>query len=145
MSTSTTKPQKTYSLEDFVNSGDSTTITYDSLSMTEKVDNIAFPIFNVIDDYIDELISVSELVDLNEDAKFKYKYRPRLLCEHLYGNGELYFIILLINGICNIKEFTLTNNNIRLIKKDVLIDMLKQIYKAEKSQIDNYNENEDSD
>lgn len=144
MSNSISKPQKTYSLEEFVNSGESTTITYNSLSMSEKIEDILFPIFNVIDDYIDDLISVSKVVDLSEDAKFKYKYRPRLLCEDLYGNGELYYIILLINGICNIKEFALTSN-IRLIQKDTLIDMLKQIYKAEKSQIDNYNEKEDSD
>ncbi len=144
MDTNSTKPQKTYSLEDFVDSGESTSITYNSLSMSDKIDNIIFPVLNVIDDYLDEFIQVSQSITLSEDAKYKYKYKPRLLCEDLYGNGELYYIILLINGICNIKEFTLSGS-IRLIQKDTLIDMIKQIYKSEKSQIDNYNEKEDSD
>ena len=139
-----TKPQYTYSLEDFVNSSDSTTITYSSLSMIDKIDNIEFPIFNVVDDYIDELIKVSDIVNLTEEQKYRYKYRPKLLCEDIYGNGELYYIILLINGICNMKEFTL-ENDIRLIQKDKLVDILKQIYKAEQKQIEEYNEKEDSE
>ncbi len=137
------KPQKTSSLEDFVLAGEDSTITYSNLSLRETVDNIAFPLFNVIDDYLDEFIAASEEIELNEDAKFKYKYRPKLLCEDLYGNGELYYIILLINGICNMKEFTL-NGNIRLIQKDRLFDLIKQIYRSEKTQLENYNESEDS-
>ena len=137
------KPQETTSLEDFVLVGEDSTITYSNLSMQEKAGNIAFPLFNVIDDYLDELIAASQEVDLTEDNKYKYKYRPKLLCEHLYGNGELYFIILLINGLCNMKEFTL-NGKVRLIKKDVLLEIIKQIYKSEKTQIENYNESEDS-
>lgn len=138
------RPQETYSLEDFVNVGEDTTITYNTMSMSENVGNIRFPILNVIDDYIEELESMSEYVSLTEDQKFKFKYRPKLLAEYLYGNGELYFIILLINGICNVKEFTLTTD-IKLIPKDDLISLLKQIYKSEKKQIDEYNEKEIED
>ena len=136
-----TKPKYTKTLEDFVNSGETTTITYHSLSLIEKVDNIEFPVFNVIDDYIDELISISKPVSMTDIEKYKYKYRPRLLCEELYGNGELYFIILLINGICDIQDFTLASD-ILLPPKDSLIECLNKIYKAEKKQIDEYNDKE---
>lgn len=136
------KHQTTYTLEDFVESGDNDNVKYSALSMSEKAGNIIFPILNVIDDYLDELIDASEIVDLTEDQKFKYKYRPKLLCEHLYGNGELYYIILLINGICNMKEFILTSTT-RLIPKDKLLSIIKQIYKAERDQITMYNEKQE--
>lgn len=136
----TEKPQTTFSLEDFVTVGEENSITYNTLSLQETIDNISFPIFNVIDDYLEDFIAVSKEVSFTEDQKFKYKYRPKLLCEHIYGNGELYYIILLINGMCNMKEFNL-NQNIRLIEKDKLIEIIKYIYKSEKSQIENYNEN----
>lgn len=135
-----TKPQETSSLEEFVLAGDDVTLTYTSLSMIDTIDNIAFPIMNVIDDYIDELMSYSQEVELTFEQCNRFKYRPRLLSEIIYGNGELYYIILLINGICNVKEFTLANPVIRLIPKEQLLACLKQIYKSEKSQIDNYNE-----
>lgn len=137
------KIQETSSLEEFVLVGEDNIITYSNFSLQEPLGDISFPLFNVIDDYLEEFIAISEEIELNEDAKFKYKYRPKLLCEDLYGNSELYYIILLINGMCNMKEFTL-NGSIRLIQKERLINLIKQIYKSEKSQIENYNENEDS-
>lgn len=137
----TTKPRHTTSLEDFAESGDSVSITYHKLSFIEKAGSIEFPLFNVIDDYLDILVASSEETELSDIQKHTYMYRPKLLCEHLYGNGELYYIILLINGICNMKEFTLESGKIRLIRKSTLLEILKNIYKSEKTQIDNYNEN----
>lgn len=137
-------PKTTYSREAFVAAGEDTTIKYSSLSFNEVAGNTFFPILNVIDDYIDEFIAASREVDLAEDVKFKYKYRPKLLCEHLYGNGELYFIILLINGICNMKEFTLIGK-VRLIERDKLFSIINQIYKSEKNQIEMHNEKETED
>lgn len=138
------KPRDTATLEDFVIAGEAVSLTYHSLSMIEKVGTIEFPIFNVIDDYIDDLIALSQEATVSDENRYQYMYRPRLLCENLYGNGELYFIILLINGICNIKEFTLETGKIRLIKKDTLNQALRAIYKSEKIQIDEYNESGNS-
>lgn len=138
------KPRYTSTLEDFVIAGENSTLTYHSLSMTETANDIEFPLFNVVEDYIDELISVSEEITITDEQKYQYMYRPKLLAEYLYGNGELYFIILLINGICNIKEFSLENNKLRLIKKNVLTQIMRSIYKSEKPQIDKYNESGDS-
>lgn len=137
------KPQLTSTLEEFVAVGEDSSITYSSLSFQEIIGDISFPLHNVISDYIDDLIAISEEVELSEDDKYVYKYRPKLLSEFLYGNGELYYIILLINGMCNMKEFTL-NGPIRVISRKNLLNMIKQIYKSEKSQIESYNEDRDS-
>lgn len=134
-----TKPRYTTSLEDFASSGESTTITYHKMSFVEKIGSIEFPLFNVIDDYIDDLIAVSEETELSAALQHEYKYRPKLMADKLYGNGELYYILLLINGICNIKEFTL-EGKIRLIKKDILLGYLQNIYRSEKNQIEEFNE-----
>lgn len=137
-------PRYSSTLEDFVVAGEEETITYHNLSLIEKAGTIEFPIFNVIDDYIDDITALSEEIMVNDNIRAKYMYRPRLLCEDLYGNGELYYIILLLNGICNIKEFTMENNKLIIISKDHLKEVLKLIYKSEKSQIEQYNESEDS-
>lgn len=138
------KPRYTSTLEDFVVAGDDSTLTYHSLSMIETSNNIEFPLFNVIEDYTDDLIAASEEISISDEQKYQYMYRPKLLADYLYGNGELYFIILLINGICNIKEFSLETNKLRLIRKDRLTQILRSIYKSERPQIDKYNESGDS-
>ena len=46
-----------------------------------------------------------------------------------------------INGICDIQDFTLASD-ILLPPKDSLIECLNKIYKAEKKQIDEYNDKE---
>lgn len=136
------KPENTSSLEEFVNSGDNTTITYHTTSFLERVGNIRFPVFNVLDDYMDELESLASDVEVTDEVRYRYAYRPRLLAQEVYGNGELYFVILRLNSICDMKEFTLSSNTFKMVKKEVLIDFLKQVYKAEKKEIDKYNEKE---
>ena len=69
---------------------------------------------------------------------FKYIYKPKLLCYDIYGNGELAFIIMEINDMCNVKDFTKdlllmpTKENMKLITK--------RIYNSDKNDIEIYNE-----
>ncbi len=37
----------------------------------------------------------------------KYKYRPKLLSYDIYDNAELYYIILRLNDLYNVKDFNL--------------------------------------
>jgi hypothetical protein len=139
------KPEETTTLEDFVAAGEDVSITYHKLSLVEDCEGIKFPIQNILDDYEDELESVCKSVELSDEQASKYKYKPKLLAYDIYGNPELYFIILMVNGICNMKEFTLENKVVKLISKRVLSEVLRQIYKSEKSQIELYNEKENSE
>lgn len=132
-------PKDTYTIEDFITAGESVVITYNNLSFIEKInDDLYVPIFNVVDDYIDELKAMSLEIKFNSAEFLKYKYRPKILAYDIYKNTELHFIILKINGMCDVKEFN--KEKIRLIQPDRLTEALNFIYNAERKMISSYNE-----
>lgn len=120
---------KTYTLKQFVDSGKKVSITYDKFSTTETVDNIRFPVFHVIDDYLDELKSMCVDVELSEREYLKYRYRPKILAYDIYNSIDLDFIILAVNGLADMKEFDL--RTLKLLKKQDLTDALSSIYGVE--------------
>lgn len=131
-------PQNTSTIEEFINSGSGITITYYNLSFNDMLSNgTVVSVHNVISDYLDELKDAAVYVSLNQDQQFKYMYKPKLLCSDLYGNPELYFIILLLNDMADVKEFT--KPVIRMLSKNSMSELLTLIYNAEKQAISNYN------
>jgi len=131
-------PNTTYNMEDFISAGSGVTLTYNNLSYLESLSNGArVPIFNVISDYMDELVKLCVKIELNDLQYIKYAYKPKLLAYDIYGNQELYFIILLVNGICDVKEFD--KKIINMIPVDRMNEVLTYIYNAEKKAIDAYN------
>lgn len=133
-------PKDTYTLEQYANSGKTVTISYNNLSYRELIDsNLIIPIFNVLDDYIDDLKHIAVQVQLSDDQYYKYLYKPKLLAQEIYGNSELYIIILRLNGMCDMKEFN--KKKIKMLTKDNMNEALTSIYNAEKKFIDQYNKN----
>ena len=131
-------PQNTSTIEEFINSGSGITITYYNLSFNDMLSNgTVVSVHNVVSDYLDELKDAAVYVSLNQDQQFKYMYKPKLLCSDLYGNPELYFIILLLNDMADVKEFT--KPVIRMLSKNSMSELLTRIYNAEKQAISNYN------
>lgn len=135
-----TKSSKTYTLDQFADSKSSNDMSYYSLSLLEKdpISNIEYDVFNVLSDYINELKEMSKTVTLSDDEYNIYKYKPKLLSYYLYGNTELYFIILWINDIWSVKDFDF--HTLKLIKNSDLSDALSRINASEKSFIKAYNE-----
>lgn len=132
-----TSAQTTSTIEEFLSFKDSDEISYDSLSFKDKYDNIIYPIKNIIDDYMDELMELTVEATMNTEEYLLYKYRPRLLANYIYNNPELDFLIMRINGICNAKEFDM--QTVKLVKMDDLNDFLTSIYNANKNDLDIYN------
>ena len=132
-------PAKTSTIEEFISFKNDTEISYNNFSFRDKYDNIEYSIKNIIDDYIDELMELTIDVNMSENEYLKYRYKPKLLAEYVYGNPELDFIILRINGVCNMKEFDM--KNIKLVKDDDLDEFLTAIFNANKEDIDIYNSN----
>ena len=130
-------PNKSSTIEEFISFKDDNTFSYHNISFRDKYDNISYPIKNIIDDYRVELMELVVEVTLNEEEYLKYRYKPRILANDIYDNPDLDFIILTINGICNMKEFD--NRVINLIKLDELNDFLTSIFNANKDDIDIYN------
>lgn len=131
-------PALTTTIEEFIDSGAGITITYPSLSFTDMLSNGTWvSVHNTINDYIDEIRSLCVNVKLTQDQQFTYHYKPKLLCYDIYGNPELYFIILLINDMADVKEFT--KSSVKMLRKSDMSELLTLIYNAEKKAIANYN------
>lgn len=132
-----TNPEKSYTIEQFITFKDDDTASYNNLSFRDKYDNIIYPIKNIIDDYIDELNELLVDVVMSESEFLRYRYRPKLLAFDIYGNAELDFLILAMNGVCNMKEFD--SRSIKLIKNKDLDNFITSIFNANKDDLDIYN------
>ena len=135
----TDKVELTYTVEDFIELGkDIDDIQYYKFSILAKaVDDAVNPILyaehNVIYDYEEEFKKLAEQVVMTDSEYQKYKFRPKLLAYDLYGSTELFFSILFLNGMYNIKDFT--RKSLKLIRKEYMIQLLEAIYNAEKNYI----------
>ena len=130
---------KEVTLEDFAASKPSNKLSYYDLSLLQKSNgnNIEFSIYNVISDYMADINAVTVDIVLTEEEYMKYRYKPKLLANKVYGNPELFFIILLVNGIWSVKDFNY--RKIKLVKRKDLSAMLSSINSSERSFLDTYN------
>lgn len=137
MSTTT---NTSFTLDQFADSKSSNDMSYYSMSLLEKDpdNNIEYDVFNVVSDYMNELKAMSKVVTLSETEYYTYRFKPKLLAKYLYGNTELYFIILWLNDMWSVKDFNL--RQIRLIRNTELAEALSKINASERSFIKAYNE-----
>lgn len=135
-----TKTSTTFTLDQFADSKSSNDISYYSMSLLERDHNtnIEYDVFNVVSDYMNELKEMSHSVTLTDTEYYTYRFKPKLLAKFLYGNTELYFIILWLNDMWSVKDFNL--RTIKLIKNTELAEALSKINASEKSFIKAYNE-----
>lgn len=134
-----TSPKETYTVEQFINAGSGIDISYHNLSYVESMSNgTKAPFFNVINDYIDEMIDLCVDIELNDTEFQKYLFKPKLLANDIYNNPELYFVILRINNMADVKQFN--RKHIRLLNKTSINKIMTYIYNSEKRIIDEYNE-----
>lgn len=132
-------PQNTTTIEQFVESGSTTTISYFSLSFLDKLSNGTWvTVRNAISDYIEELKNAAVNVELNQEQQLAYFYKPKLLCYDIYGNPEVYFVILLMNDIADVKEFT--KPVIKMLKREHMNELMSHIYNSEAVAMDSYND-----
>lgn len=135
-----TKTSTTFTLDQFADSKSSNDISYYSMSLLERDPNtnIEYDVFNVVSDYMNELKEMSHSVTLTDTEYYTYRFKPKLLAKFLYGNTELYFIILWLNDMWSVKDFNL--RTIKLIKNTELAEALSKINASEKFFIKAYNE-----
>lgn len=135
-------PQNTTTVEEFIDAGRSVTINYFNLSFLDRSQNgTIVTSLNAINDYMGELRDACVNVKLTPEQQQAYFYKPKLLCYDIYGNPELYFIILLINDMADVKEFT--KPIIKMLKKEHMSMLISLIYNAEKAAIEAYNDKDD--
>lgn len=136
------KPEHTYTLEDFIGFKAQDNMTYYNFSILSKSilkDGIIYSKDNVIYNYLDILKGKSKKLKLTDSEYHKYRFKPKLLAYDLYGSSELFFVIMAINGICDIKDFDM--KKFRMLTPKDLNSLLSQIYSADIDYIE-YNRQE---
>ena len=129
-------------IQQFISNKPTIGTDYQNMSLVEERDNIQFPVVNLItDDYFDEFKKASVRVELTEDEILKYKYRPKLLSYDIYDNAELYYIILRLNDLYNVKDFNLGKKYLYLIPKAKLKEYLSDVYTQENANAKTFNDN----
>lgn len=131
-------PANTTTIAEFIRSGSTVSLDYDRFSFLETMENeTVVSVLNVINDYIEELRNAAVLVHLDDAEYRKYVYKPKLLCYDIYGNPELYFVILLMNDMADVKEFN--KRNVYMLTKDNMSMITSYIFNSEYKAIDHYN------
>lgn len=127
-------------LDDFIDSKPTNQLSYYSLSLLEydKDHKIQYDVFNVLSDYFNDLKKMATEVEFTNNEYYTYRFRPKLLANYLYGNAELYFIILWLNDMWSVKDFDV--RKLKLISRSDLSDALSKVNASERSFINSYNE-----
>ena len=134
----TFKTSTTYTLDQFIQAGRMTTVSYNRFSYREIISNgTIVSILNVINDYMDEIQENAVNVELNREQYRKYRMKPKLLCFDVYGNTEVYWVIMLMNGIIDVKEFDM--KVLKMLRVDDMETLLTNIYNAEYKWMNQYN------
>ena len=136
MSQSRVGTNKTYTIREFIEAGQDIVVSYDNTSFIETLYNIKFPVHNVFRDYIEDIKDFAVDLELDDNEEYKYRYKPKLFCQEIYGNTEVYFIIMMLNGIADVKEFS--GHKFKVFEKSIMSRIIDSIYNAEKKQIDSY-------
>ena len=132
-------PMYSHTLDEFIEAGSSSTVpTYDKWCFKDSYNNIDFTVKNVLDDYLVELKKLATNVYLTDKDLTKYNYKPKLLSADVYGTTDLSYLILLMNGICNVKEFV-NINPLKMIRKDDLYSYITNIITCERESIETFN------
>jgi hypothetical protein len=137
---STSNPMYTHTLTEFINAYNnrSTVPIYESYCYQQQSGNIKYVVKNVLDDYMYELKKLAINIELTNDEIVKYNYKPKLLSADIYGLTDFYYIILLLNGICDVKQFH-DINPIKLISSTDLGNYLSSITTNESANIKKFN------
>lgn len=132
----TNNPEYTSTIKEYIQSEPTVNINCDSFNIYDKIDGLSIISYNVLNDYKKELLDASFFADFTDNIDYQYyRYRPKLLSYDLYGTTELFFILLFINDIYDVKDFD--RKTIRIIKKDKLSSILSYIYSSNKSSTEN--------
>ena len=122
---STLKSDQTITVQDFIAMRSSDEITYYNFSIVEYLNGYDMFITSLLYDYDEEFQDLVVYIKLTDVEKLKYRYKPYLFAYDLYGSREISFIIMMLNGIIDPKEFDF--DKIKVIRYNSLSTVLNRI------------------
>ncbi len=139
MNNNSISADKCITVSDFIAFGYSDDITYYKYSLLKYLNGFEMFITNLLYDYEDEFNNLAITVQLNPTERYKYRYQPGLLAYDVYGSTELGFIVMMLNGIIDPKEFDF--ERIKLLQTTDLTNIINRI-KIINSEYMNHNRSE---
>lgn len=134
-----TAPENAHTLSEFVTAGKTHAENrYVDFCYMEKLGSINFVVRNILRDYIEELKEETIECTLSLEEQLKYRYNPKHLALDIYGSTDLYFIILMLNDMIDVREFR-DIHKIRLLRRSTLMDMISKINTSERINLEKYN------
>lgn len=134
MSLSVNNPAESYTIEQFIDLQVKDDITYQNFSILQSsIDepNTFYAIDNVIHRYIEDIKDQIKIVTVDDNYKLKYMYKPKVLSYDIYGATEMYFILMALNGIYNVKDFDLKDYKFKALDRDTMFSFASKVYNAE--------------
>ena len=140
-------PSESHTLKEFITTGKSSSskVSYRDLSYIENRDNMEFVVKNTLSDYLYELKKMAYNVTLTDDDYTKYRYNPKRLAYDLYGTTLVYYIILLMNDMCDVHQFSLKSRKLILLSRSQMSDAISSIYKSDATNISRFNNAHEDD
>ena len=146
LSTNVDNPQSSHTIQEFITSGrqNPDNIGHNNLSYIEKRNNIEYEVKIILDDYQEELMSVAKDIKLSDKSINEYKFNPKKLSNALYGTPRYWHVILRINGLASVHDFSLSKKTVKLLEPNDMKNIIGQIYSTEKKSIIAYNNAHDN-
>lgn len=134
------KTTDTHTLSEFIDIGNNNhEINYLDITFNENRDGLEFIVKVLLDDYIDNLLDMTVDVDVSSEEVQKYKYNPKMLSYDLYGSTSFFYVILRLNNLCNIHDFTISSKKLKLLPKTIMSKVVSLIYSDNKNAIEAFN------
>lgn len=121
-------PAQTFTLEQFISMKNTDDMTYNNFCIYGTIDGQKILESNLIDEYLDELVKVTSIVQLSDEEYKKYKYSPDLLAYDVYGSVQLDFVVLAANDMIDPKDFNL--RKLKLPTASRMREFLNEVYGA---------------
>lgn len=140
-------PSDAHTISEFIEVGNQNRakIGYSDLSYIEKRDGMEYVVKHTLNDYLWEFKRYAKTVKLTSDEILTYRYNPKKLAFDIYGSTRLYYIILLMNDMCDVHQFNLKNKTLLLLSPTQLSDYLSSVYKADMNSIAKFNKAHEND
>ena len=102
------------------------TLSFKELMVNSNGEKYVVNLNNIIDRYYDILLDHTTIVTLTDDEYERYRFKPKVLSEDLYGTQEFHFLLLRLNHITSILQFDFTelrvfNTNIVGLINEIMI------------------------
>ena len=82
--------------------------------------------YNLYEKYYELLLEHTTTVTLSDEEYRKYRFQPKLLARDLYGNQDIYYLLLRVNHIYSVINFDFTemkvfNSNIVQLLNEIIV------------------------